>query len=309
MWFSNSLHGRKRSITNNNQLSFYANTTAGSAVIVNSGNVLFDGNSTPGNAQLINAAPGAVFDLSMTTGPNSDNRLTAGSLAGSGSFQLGGKELTVGGNNLSTNVTGVLADGGSGGGTGASLVKIGTGTLTLSGINTYTGATTVDGGTLAVNGSILSSSGVTVNAGGTLGGTGTVGNTIGQRRHAVRPAIRSGSLTVHRQSRLQSGGHLHGGARSERRRPRQCDGRGDTGRSDGQGGLSRRQLRRQAVHHPERRRQRQRHLRFGGRDQPAVECPCDAELRRHPRLSRSGAAASASPGSGITGNPQNVGNA
>ena len=48
----------------------------------------------------------------------------------------------------------MLADGGSGGYTGASLVKVGTGTLTLSGVNTYTGATTVDGGTLAVNGSI-----------------------------------------------------------------------------------------------------------------------------------------------------------
>ncbi len=50
-------------------------------------------------------------------------------------------------------------------GAGASLVKIGTGTLTLSGINTYTGPTVVNGGTLSVNGSIVSSSGVTVNAG------------------------------------------------------------------------------------------------------------------------------------------------
>ncbi|MEA6634655.1 hypothetical protein ONJ44_22325, partial [Salmonella enterica subsp. enterica serovar Cerro] len=117
--FRNSSTAGNASITNNNQLRFYANTTAASAAIVNSGNVLFDGNSTPGNAQLVNAAPGAVFDLSMTTGPNGDNRLTAGSLAGSGTFQLGGKELTVGSNNLSTTVTGVLADGGSGGYTGA----------------------------------------------------------------------------------------------------------------------------------------------------------------------------------------------
>ena len=59
--------------------------------------------------------------------------LTAGSIAGAGSYFLGSKELSVGGNNLSTEVSGVIADGGSIGGTGGSLVKTGTGTLTLLG--------------------------------------------------------------------------------------------------------------------------------------------------------------------------------
>ena len=89
----------------------------------------------------------------------------------------------------------MLADGGSGGYTGASLVKVGTGRLTLSGVNTYTGATTVDGGTLAVNGSILSSSGVTVNAGGTLGGNGIVGNTL-INGGTLSPGNSIGLLTV-----------------------------------------------------------------------------------------------------------------
>jgi hypothetical protein len=40
-------------------------------------------------------------------------RRSAGSIAGSGTFYLGDKELTVGSNNLSTTVTGVIADGGS----------------------------------------------------------------------------------------------------------------------------------------------------------------------------------------------------
>ncbi|MCP3368374.1 autotransporter domain-containing protein [Bradyrhizobium cajani] len=177
-------------------LAFSASATAGNAVIANSGNVVFDGNSTPGNAQLVNAASAAVFDLSMTSGPNSDNRLTAGSISGVGTFHLGANELTVGSNNLSTNVAGVIADGGSGGGTGASLVKIGTGTLTLSGINTYTGATVIDGGTLAVNGSVLASSGVTVNSGGTLGGTGTVGNTTIASGGTLAPGNSVGTLSV-----------------------------------------------------------------------------------------------------------------
>ncbi|MGH6778211.1 MAG: autotransporter domain-containing protein [Bradyrhizobium sp.] len=117
----------------------------------------------------------------MSTGPNADNKLSAGSIAGAGTYYLGSNELTVGGNNLSTTVSGVISDCGGGfncvnsGATGGSLVKVGSGALTLAGINTYTGATTVNGGTLAVDGSIASST-VTVNSGGTLSGTGTVGD-------------------------------------------------------------------------------------------------------------------------------------
>ncbi|WP_162240927.1 autotransporter domain-containing protein [Bradyrhizobium tropiciagri] len=96
--------------------------------------------------------------------------MTAGSIEGAGSFVLGGKTLTVGSNNLSTEVSGVIS------GTGGGLTKVGTGALTLSGINTYTGATVVSAGTLAVNGSIAQSA-VSVNGGGTLAGAGTVGAT------------------------------------------------------------------------------------------------------------------------------------
>ncbi len=137
--------------------------------------MLFFNTSTAGNAAITNGVLGNT-DFSFSTGPAGDNKLSAGSLAGGGIFNLGARELTVGGNNLSTSVTGVIADGGGGGGTGAKLIKTGTGTMILLGANTYTGATTVDGGTLRVDGSIAASSGVTVNNGGTLTGLGAVGN-------------------------------------------------------------------------------------------------------------------------------------
>ena len=89
---------------------------------------------------------------------------TVGSIAGAGAFQLGAGELTAGGNNLSTEVSGVIA------GIGGSLVKVGAGTLTLSGTNTYTGATNVNAGTLragALN-TFSPTSAVTVASGGTL---------------------------------------------------------------------------------------------------------------------------------------------
>ena len=88
-------------------------------------------------------------------------------------YFLGSNALAVGGNNLSTTVSGTISDGGVSGGTGGSLIKVGTGTLTLAGTNSYTGATTVTGGTLLLTGDISSSSGVAVGPNAMLAGTGT----------------------------------------------------------------------------------------------------------------------------------------
>jgi autotransporter-associated beta strand protein len=162
-------------ITNAGTMTFAFNSTAGSATIANNNFLQFVHHSTAGSAAITNGASGNT-DFSQSDGPLRDRKLSAGSINGGGVFKLGRNELTVGGNNLSTNVTGVIVNGGVGGGTGASLIKTGAGTMILSGTNTYTGATTVNGGTLAVNGSILASNRVTVNAGGTLAGTGTVHN-------------------------------------------------------------------------------------------------------------------------------------
>jgi autotransporter-associated beta strand protein len=185
-------------VTNNGgAVAFFDSSTAGSAtIIVNSGgSVTFFDSSSGGTAQFIANGTGIVdFGGGAGSGP-----ITAGSIAGSGIFYIGGgNTLIVGGNNLSTEVSGVIADfnpcGCGPAGSGA-LTKVGTGTLTLSGINTYTGPTVVDGGILSVNGSIVSSSSVTVNAGGTLGGNGIVGNTT-INGGTLSPGNSVGLLTV-----------------------------------------------------------------------------------------------------------------
>ena len=75
---------------------------------------------------------------------------------------------------------GLIEDGGASGGAGGSLVKVGTGTLTIDGAGTYTGGTTVSGGALVVGdfanpSAALSGGGpISVGSGGTLGGYGSV---------------------------------------------------------------------------------------------------------------------------------------
>jgi autotransporter-associated beta strand protein len=167
------VNGGSVTIINNGGINFSnpfpGAPTAGSATIINNGSLGFAENSTPGNAALVNN--GTINFLS--SGPNGDSKISAGSIAGGGTFHFfSPDELTVGSNNLSTTVSGEIL------GVGGSLVKIGSGTLTFSNTSLlfYRGPTTVNGGTLEVD-STLRSVSTTVNAGGTLSGTGAAQDT------------------------------------------------------------------------------------------------------------------------------------
>jgi autotransporter-associated beta strand protein len=167
-------------ITNNFSVTFQDSSTAGSATIINNARILFENSSTGGNAAIVNNAPGALVDFSTSSGPAS-NQVSAGSIAGGGKFYLGSDTLTVGSNNTSTTVSGVISDCGSdgtmcfaAGGNNGALVKVGTGTLTLSGINTYDGGTTVNAGLINFNSaSSFGTGSITLNGGGLQWATGT----------------------------------------------------------------------------------------------------------------------------------------
>jgi len=141
-------------ITNNGFLEFLDSSTAGTATITNNSFLTFFPGSTADTATITNSG---TMDLSNRTAG-----LGVGSLAGGGAVKLGANALTVGGLNTSTTISGVISDGGDGGGTGGSLIKTGTGTLTLSGANTYPGGTTLNAGTLALG------------SAGALGSTGPI---------------------------------------------------------------------------------------------------------------------------------------
>ncbi len=91
---------------------------------------------------------------------------TIGSLAGGGTsggnVSLGFASLTTGGDGSSTLYEGVISGG------GGSLIKAGSGTLTLTGANTFDGLTTVNAGTLVIgsSGSLASGNDLTLGANG-----------------------------------------------------------------------------------------------------------------------------------------------
>src|ERR1700712_1277565 len=200
VFFHNSSTAGSATIDNSGFVAFVDTSSAGNATITNSGGrTLFFDNSSGGTARLIANAGGAV-DFSFLTSAGT----TAGSFEGDGRFNLGSKTLTVGGNDLSTTVSGVIADGGTNGGTGGALVKTGRGTLTLTGSNTYTGGTTINGGTLQIGdvanmGKILNA--VTVNTSSALevvnaDTSGITAITINDGTVNFRNATSAGSVAI-----------------------------------------------------------------------------------------------------------------
>jgi autotransporter-associated beta strand protein len=154
---------------------FYDTSTAGNATLIanggsnggGGGTILFADRSRPGTAWIEVFGNGSL-DISRHNAPG----MTIDSIEGDGNVFLGANNLTVGSDNLNTTFACAIQDGGKGGGVGGSLTKIGTGTLDLTGTNTYTGNTNVRSGVLQIDGSITSNT--FVRARSRLAGTGTV---------------------------------------------------------------------------------------------------------------------------------------
>ncbi|MCI5054129.1 MAG: autotransporter-associated beta strand repeat-containing protein [Pelagibacteraceae bacterium] len=117
-------------------LTLSATNTYSGTTTISAGTLKVSGSLNDSTAVTVES--GATYTLGSSD--------TVGSLAGAGAISLGSNTLTAGGDNTSTEVSGIIS------GTGA-LTKSGTGTLTLSGTNTYSGSTTISAGTLVINGS------------------------------------------------------------------------------------------------------------------------------------------------------------
>ncbi|MGU3493872.1 autotransporter-associated beta strand repeat-containing protein [Xanthobacteraceae bacterium A53D] len=165
-----------------NTLTLSGTNTYSGATNVVSGTLIMNGGSAIGDLSAVTVAAGA--SLTSSAGE------TIGSLAGAGSVTVNALPLTVGGNNGTTTFSGVLS------GT-AGLIKTGTGTLTLSGINTNTGGTTVSAGRLVVSSGYALSDTATVSvaAGATLELL-NANETVGALSSGGAVALNANTLTV-----------------------------------------------------------------------------------------------------------------
>ena len=139
-------------------------------------------------------SPNSAFTVNSVLDLNGNSN-TVGSLAGNGTVTNNNNEsapvtLTAGGDNSNTTFSGTLTDGADGAGS-LGFTKTGTGTMLLTGANTYSGPTTLSAGTLQAGSTTAFSpnSAFTVNSVldlnghsntiGSLAGTGTVTNADG----------------------------------------------------------------------------------------------------------------------------------
>jgi autotransporter-associated beta strand protein len=129
-----------------------------------------------GTGILVDNTNAFTLTISATLGINNSQAWTNNSgnlFTVSGDISLSGNNLTVNGTG-NTLISGVIA----GVANGSTLTKDGTGTLTLTGNDTFTRGTTVDGGTLLVNNTAGSGAVTVNNAGSTLGGIGTISGAV-----------------------------------------------------------------------------------------------------------------------------------
>jgi autotransporter-associated beta strand protein len=158
------LNGGTLSLANHNTYQGFTSIAIGTTLSVDAEDAI------PSTSRVV---LGGTLDMTNVAGFND----TIGSLEGSGQVKLGTGELITGGNNLSTDYSGIVSGPGI-------IVKEGSGAMTLSAFNTNSFRTDAAGGTLLVNGFEPNS---IVLVGATLGGFGTTGTILVTTNGTVSP--------------------------------------------------------------------------------------------------------------------------
>ena len=198
-------------IDNNTALQYATvNVTGGGTGNLPVGSGLRFGTAAPVVAALTGNTAVSLLETIFSDSPGSNNPVT---------FTATPVNLTIGGSNSADGFSGVLS------GAGGGLTKVGTGTLTLSGANTYTGATNVNGGTLSAgvasvantSGAFGNNSAVTLaNVAGTtldISGTGfntQIGTLAGGGTTGGNITLGANTLTINGATNTSFGGVISG---------------------------------------------------------------------------------------------------
>jgi fibronectin-binding autotransporter adhesin len=168
---------------------------------VNNNTLTFDSSGVAGFSGIaVTQTHGTGIDtinsnLALNNAINIRNNAT-GTLSVTGNIAAGANTITLDGTGTSTNLSGIIS--GSGNVTTGVIVKNDSGTVTLSGSNTYTGNTTINNGTLNANSATAFGTSKLILTGGTLGSTNnsTITNTIALTGNATLSGLTSsGTLT------------------------------------------------------------------------------------------------------------------
>jgi len=148
---------------------------SGSLIDVQAGTFIggsFGNENWAANRSDLHVASGATF---KTVEANVRlNRLTGSGTIGTGYNSSGYQNLSIGVDDGTATFTGSIANTDNNPAWPGNLVKLGGGTQTLAGANTYTGSTTIEAGKLVISGSVANSSTVTIAAGAELEISGTL---------------------------------------------------------------------------------------------------------------------------------------
>lgn len=178
------------SVGANNETTTFTGTITGTGGLTKVGNgtlnltnaSTYSGDTRIEGGMIVLANANALQNSTLDTGPagtqsanltlGEGTTYNIGGLKGSADFDLAVSHLSVGANNQDTVFSGALL-----GAFNNNVTKVGTGTLTFAGNNTYTGSTTVSAGSLQVGQGGVGQTGlgdVTVESGSTIFGTGVI---------------------------------------------------------------------------------------------------------------------------------------
>jgi autotransporter-associated beta strand protein len=182
--------------------------SAGVALLGQGDALLSGNNSFTGGTSIVSGVLhiGSATALGSTTSPLNliggtldlnGNALTIGALSGDGTIDNmtagTSANFTIGSDNSSSIFNGNIASTAG----GVSLMKVGTGALTLMGLDTYTGTTMIESGSLIggipTNGAVVNDGSLTITSSGTVGQmSGTGGLVIGTPTQPVNVVIENG---------------------------------------------------------------------------------------------------------------------